>query len=129
LEAYYASVPRPNFTPESTANWRKYVASWEIKNNRLYLTAITANLCDDPVPTSMRCEKHHPASLRDLFKVKDGKVFAEWYTGTLRVPVGAMLRYVHMGYESIYEFDLLIVVEKGVVKSTTTRDNRGQVKP
>jgi hypothetical protein len=63
--------------------------------------------------------------LKELFPDSGGgKVFAAWFSGTLRVPLGTQMEYVHMGYDSVYEFDLLIVVEKGMVKSTRTIDNR-----
>ena len=51
------------------------------------------------------------------------QVFAHWYSGNLRVPKGKMLEYVHMGYGSKYEQDLLIDVEKGVVVKTHIMDN------
>src|SRR5262245_16695543 len=37
-----------------------------------------------------------------------------------------MLRYVHMGFESVFEEELHVVVEGGVVKETRTVDNRGR---
>lgn len=36
-----------------------------------------------------------------------------WFTGSLRVPQGKELRYEHMGYETIYEEDLLIEIKNG----------------
>jgi hypothetical protein len=125
LEAYYSQLARPSFAPTSTANWRGYVASWEIRDNRMYLSGIKAELCDRGGPQGWRCDKRQPVGLKELFPGGKGeKVFAEWFSGTLRVPLGAQMEYVHMGYESVYEFDLLIVVEKGMVKSTRTIDNR-----
>lgn len=125
LEAYYAEhTPRPSFAPGSTANWRGYVASWEIRDNKLYLSDIKAELCDRGGPEGWRCDKRYPVGLKELFPRGNGMVFAEWYSGTLRVPLGKQMSYVHMGYQSTYEFDLLIVVEKGIVTSTTTIDNR-----
>jgi len=125
LEAYYSDYrPRPSFAPGNTANWRGYIASWEIRDNRLYLSGIKAEVCDRAGPQGWRCDKRHPIGLKDLFPKGNGMVFAEWYSGTLRVPLGKQMNYVHMGYQSTYEFDLLIVVEKGIVTSTTTVDNR-----
>lgn len=126
LEAYFQTHERPTFAPQSTANWRKYIAGWEIRDGKLYLTDIAAELCRDPPPMG-QCTHRTPFTLADLVhSKKPGKVFAEWYTGVLRVPMGEMLKYTHMGYESVYEFDLLIVVENGKVKSTTTKDNRAK---
>jgi len=72
-----------------------------------------------------QCAERTPFTLQDLVHSKNAKkVFAGWYTGILRVPMGEMLKYAHMGYDSVFEFDLLIMVESGKVKSTTTKDNR-----
>jgi hypothetical protein len=49
---------------------------------------------------------------------------ASWYTGTLRVPRGEMLHYVHMGFGSVYEEEILIEVEKGCVVGERSVDNR-----
>jgi hypothetical protein len=35
----------------------------------------------------------------------------------VRIPQGKILKYVHMGFGSIYELDLFIKIEKGVVVS------------
>lgn len=124
LEAYFAKQERPQFAPQSTANWRRYVAGWEIKDGKLYLTELTAQLCKDPPPVG-QCAQRAPFTLQDLVHSKNAKkVFAEWYTGVLRVPMGEMLKYMHMGYDSVFEFDLLIMVENGKVTSTITKDNR-----
>lgn len=39
LEAYFSGAPaqphgRPDFAPTNTANWRGYIAQWEIKDGR-----------------------------------------------------------------------------------------------
>ncbi|SDG17896.1 hypothetical protein SAMN04244550_03550 [Rhodobacter capsulatus] len=51
------------------------------------------------------------------------KVFAQWYSGTLRIPQGELLDYVHMGYGSTYDWDLLLEVQSGVVVSKSVRFN------
>lgn len=126
LSAWFASAPKPSFVPDSTANWRGYVASWEIRDGRLFLTSLKGEICDDPAFTGWACQKRRPASLADLFAKAKPPIFAEWYSGTLRVPLGAQIKYQHMGYESVFEFDLLLTIEKGRVVTTTTIDNRGR---
>jgi len=42
-------------------------------------------------------------------------LFASWYSGMLRVPQGKELNYVHGGFGSLSERDLIIAVESGVV--------------
>jgi hypothetical protein len=130
LEAYYQPDKRPNFIPQNTANWRGYLASWEVRDGRLYLTKIVGQACS--VKEAMDCPllRRSNVRLNDLFPdARKGPVFAGWFSGTLRVPTGALMRYRHMSYDSLYEFDLLVVVEKGVVVSTSTRDNRTTIVP
>jgi len=86
----------------STACWRQYVGGWEIKDERLFLTNITG-----------RYELSGEEPL-----------FADWFSGSLRVPRGKQLDYVHMGFASVYEEDLIIHVENGVVTNTEVIDNR-----
>ena len=89
----------------STACWRGYVGSWKIKAGRLYLTAIEGR-----------------------FKLLgDEPLLADWFSGTLVVPQGKMLQYVHMGFESIYEEQVLISVEKGIVSEVTRVDIRNGI--
>lgn len=125
LEAYYQPERRPHFVPLNTANWRGYVASWEVRDGRLYLTKVAGRICAVAMTWNCPQDQQREVELVDLFPVKAAEpVFAEWFSGTLRVPVGERLQYRHMGYESIYEFDLILSVEKGKVVSTSTRDNR-----
>jgi len=88
----------------STGCWRGYIGVWEIKEGRLYLVG-----------------------LRGRYKLEgDEPLFADWFTGVLRIPQGEMLHYVHMGFGSVYEQELHIKVEKGLVVKSRTIDNRGK---
>jgi len=124
LNAYYSDAPRPNFVPQNTANWRGYVGTWEIRDGRLYLIGVVAEICNLPLGWNCPQDQRRIVGLGDLFPQRGDSVLADWFSGTLRVPVGGQLQYRHMGYESVYEFDLLLTIEKGAVKSTTTVDNR-----
>lgn len=89
---------------ESTACWRRYQGTWEIRENRFYLAGLAGRfefLGSDPL-------------------------FAEWFTGALRVPKGEQLVYVHMGFGSVYEEEVHIKVERGIVVGTRVIDNRGK---
>lgn len=77
----------------STACWRNYMGSWKIEEGRFYLVGIIG--------------------IYEL--VGDEPLFAEWFSGTLRVPIGNMTEYVHMGYASKYERELFIDVKNGLV--------------
>jgi hypothetical protein len=100
------------FEPNCTALWRGYVGTWEIAQSRLYLIGLTGTLRDGT-----------DAKLASLFPGFPERVFAHWYTGTLRAPQGKLLRYVHQGYRSTHERDLLFGVTKGVVVWTNVWDN------
>lgn len=125
LESYYQAGKgeRPNFMVmpfiRSTGNWRGYIATWEIEDSKLYLKKVDAWLCKETKESCKRVE------LADLFpgKVAGGRVAAEWFTGDLRVPDGKLLQYVHMGYASTYERDLIFDVKGGKVSEPKVIDN------
>jgi hypothetical protein len=102
----------PGFVWCSTALARGYVGTWEISDGRLYLLALRGELQDGSM-----------ASLATFFPDFPTRVFAHWYSGTLRVPQGKLLKYVHQGYASISERDLFLDIEKGVLRSTKVRHN------
>ena len=102
----------PRFESNCTALWRGYVASWEIVDDRLYLVGLTGTLEDGT-----------DATLATIFPEFPDRVFAHWYSGTIRSPQGKLLEYVHMGYGSTYERDLFLDVERGVVVTTRERQN------
>lgn len=99
-----------------SGSWRNYQGTWEIRNARLYLTRLQTDPCSDT-------PKEIPLS--SLFVAATGPVFANWYTGTLLVPVGKQLRYVHMGYESEYERYIVFNVSAGKV----TRRHESSTRP
>jgi hypothetical protein len=104
----------PRFRCEMTACWRGYCGTWEIKDSRLYLIDIHG--FDD--------DNDSPITLESLFPGFPERVFAHWYSGTLRAPQGERLKYVHSGWASTYERDLLIEIEEGVVQEMRIRENR-----
>jgi hypothetical protein len=106
------------FRPTSTALCRGYIGTWEVSDNRLFLIELTGQLADGTI-----------ASVRTLFPEAQGPVFATWYSGTIRVPRGKMLKYVHMSYRSIYEEDLLFDVVEGSVRELTVRHNGTSLMP
>jgi hypothetical protein len=113
LEIYFvmADMEAPFVAPHS-ALWRGYVGTWEIKDERLYLIDLRGQL-----------KNGQNGSLDDIFPGFADRVFAHWFTGRLRAPQGKMLQYVHMGFNSKYEFDLLIEIDRGVVTRTELKVN------
>ncbi|MEN9251125.1 MAG: hypothetical protein Q6L49_03740 [Thermostichales cyanobacterium HHBFW_bins_127] len=90
----------------STACWREYVATWEIRNQRLYLNEI-----------------------RGTWRLTGDPIFADWITDELIIPMGECLVYVHMGFGSVYEREKRITVEKGVVTQVEVIENDPNVDP
>lgn len=108
----------PRFEVNCTALWRGYVGEWSVIEGRLYLIGITGTLAGDK-----------PASLETFFPGFPDRVFAHWYSGQVRLPMGQQLEYVHGGYGSTYEQDLLIDFDQGVVSQTTLRHNSLAAQP
>ncbi len=113
LSDYFAmGGTNPRFEFDSTALRRGYVGRWDIVDDRLYLVKLHGTL-----------ENGTEASVATIFPNFPDRVFAHWYSGTIRLPQGKLLEYVHGGYRSTYEQDLLLDVERGVVKSTQVLHN------
>ena len=134
----------------SSANWRGYVATWLLFRDRLWLTAVSSRgvIVDrrkiEVDPTSkIEIEPEadqpdgpgfapgpldgRPFSVDGLFpdehRPPETPVFAEWYSGELRIPEGEMLRYVHGGYGTVHERDRLILIERGRLVRSWVRKN------
>lgn len=113
LAPFLDAMPTPPaFQDFCTACWRCYVGHWEINDKRLYLLDIEANW-----------ENGTPVRLDQLFPNHPHRVFAHWFTGTIRCGQGELLNYVHMGFGSTYERDLLLDIENGVLIKAEVRHN------
>ena len=114
LSDYFAmGGVNPHFWSHSTALWRGYVGSWEIVDDRLYLVGLSGNI-----------KGKADATLATIFPDFPDRVFAHWYSGTIRIPQGKQLKYVHLGYCSTFERDLFLDIERGVIVATRVRHNR-----
>ncbi len=127
LEARLASYwDEPAFGPprrrpaqlraRSTACWRGYVGTWKIERGQLWLVALHTDWES----------RGKPIPIGDIFPGESTPLRASWYSGILRVPLGKRLVYVHMGFHSVYEQDLLIAVRAGKVEGERTVDNRNR---
>lgn len=101
-----------NPMPICTALWRGYIGSWEITNSRLYLAGLSGTLLGGI-----------SLSVGFFFPDSPDRVFAEWFTGNLRIPQGEMLKYYHLGFCSVFESDLFISIENGFVTGTEVSSN------
>ena len=82
----------------TTACRRRYQGLWEIKDERFYLLALIGRL---------QLQRGEP-------------VFADWFSGIIIIPKGKLINYV-------YEQEIGISIEKGIVVSTQAIDNRGEI--
>jgi hypothetical protein len=94
----------------SSANWRGYIATWEIKDDKLFLKEATI-LVSDPKDEHEYLRKPITS---DLYPGAT-EVLADWYTGALIVPDGKMTHYVHMGYGSSFDHYQVFRVRAGAV--------------
>ncbi|MEE9118206.1 MAG: hypothetical protein V3U02_06400, partial [Calditrichia bacterium] len=116
MPGYSLNIDLPDFpsyfsesgiTTTSTGNWRGYIATWEIENDTLFLVGVK----------DIKNEKS--ADLKEIFGdyVNDGRIQAIWYTGDLLIGKGKRKNYIHMGFMSTYEREIIIEIENGVVNS------------
>lgn len=86
--------------PSHTANNRGYVGIWEIVDSKLYL---------NEVENGRMKEK--------------GSLFADWVSQELHVWKGNLLRYMHAGWGSIYEEDMFLSIDNGILKCAVIENN------
>lgn len=113
-------MPQPGMG--STGLWRGYVATWSIKEDKLFLVKIeqedVAKNKDGELKFTWR-----EVPLDKVFPKAKEPILADWHSGVLRVPQGKELQYIHMGFESRYEKDLLFLIEKGRVIRSVELNN------
>jgi tetratricopeptide (TPR) repeat protein len=91
----------------STGCWRGYIGTWEIKEGRLYLIGTCG-----------------------IYKVLGtGPIFADWFSGVLRIPRGGVLQYVHGDFLTVHEREVRVTLEQGIVVNTRVVDNRPPAGP
>lgn len=100
------------FVAPRTSLWRGYLGRWEIFNDRLYLTGLHAWI-----------QGYQEVNQTFLFPDFPELAFAHWVTGKLRATDGEQLEYVHGGFNSTYERDLIFDLEDGVLKSVNIKTN------
>ena len=88
--------------------WRGYISKWSIEDGMLYLTDLHGFISTDDNGELI----NKSVGMDYLFPGQD-KVLADWYSGVLRLPHGEIIRYIHQGYDSIYEKELLLKIVNG----------------
>ncbi len=112
LDSYLQHRKDINFSCRSTGCYRGYFGIWELRDNKLFIVKLQAFI-----------ENYKVVDLKYLFPDKN-EVFADWFSGEIRIPQGEMLQYVHLGYESIFEKDLMLKFEQGILIDERVIDNR-----
>jgi len=108
------------FSAVSTACYRGYFATWEINDGKIYLLDVEA---PRPISRKKQNESLEPISAKQKLFPGQSEVFGYWITGKLKVQSGEILEYVHDGYESIYETDIILGFENGVLIDEKTINN------
>jgi hypothetical protein len=140
-----------NFIGNCTACWRGYFGKWEIKDDKLFLKEISgmADVTDLAkykagklqlkkrlIQGEITAKQHaklleklreefteqKEINIQFLYQASE-PVFADWFTGVIRVPMGEMLKYVHMDYFSVYEEDMFLEFIKGILIKTQVVNN------
>ena len=104
------------FISNCTALWRGYLGTWKVVDSKLYLVKLEGQACiKSRTERGEECpEEIREISLSTLFPGQK-KVFADWFSGTIRIEQGRLLQYVHMGYDSVYEKELHLEFREGVL--------------
>lgn len=128
LERYLGDKPPavPEDTVISSANWRRYVATWEVVSGELRLKSVDVEVWLPKQPGKPQWESGtKTVDIRDTIFPGAGAVIASWYTGALVVPQGKMVNYVHMGYGSTWERYRILRVRQGRVVEDLSFDAEG----
>lgn len=109
LDSYLKSLKDPfEFQSSNTGLQRGYEGTWEIRNNLLLLVKL------DGYDYNYR-----KVDIHCLFP-GENTVFANWFTGTLRIPIGEQIYHGCDYFESIFEFELILEIKKGHLIGTET---------
>ncbi len=116
LESYFDKKPRPDkvfqrYGYNSTACWRGYIGYWELSNDSLFLVELQGD--STKIDLSL------------IFKDRETnkKIHADWYSSSLLNPYGKLIHYEHMGYGSIYEYEMKFEFTKGILTDIVHFDN------
>ena len=108
LKPYLENRSDISFIFKSTALVRGYIGTWKIKNKKLYLVSLLGFI-----------ENNEKVDLNYLFPNKK-EVFANWFSGQIRIPEGNLLRKIRIGYASVFERDKILKFNKGICISDDT---------
>ena len=107
LDSYLKALKDPlEFQSPDTGLQRGYEGTWEIRDNLLLLVKLDGYFYN-----------YRKVDIHCLFPGED-TVFANWYTGKLRIPFGFPIYQGGDYFQSIFDFELTIKIEKGHLVGT-----------
>ncbi len=107
LELYWEkNNNRPSLISFNTGLNRGYYAKWLIEKNKLYLIDFYGE-------NGFPLIKEY--SLPDLFPLAKDKIFADWFSGDIRIPMGKQVHYSHSAWGSEYELTTTLLFQNGVI--------------
>ena len=86
-----------------SGNWRGHIATFEIKDNKLYLKSVQTSCAHTDF---------------------NGRILASWVSGTLICGTGEYLHIEPDGLFCVYEKETEIIVENGIIVSSRTYNNK-----
>ena len=109
----------------STANWNGYTSYWSIKQDCLFLDSIGMSFYIKDT-NQYRSECLDENTMQRLFSgyTKREGILAAWYTNDLRIARGKCVRYVHSGYDSNFEYETFLSIDKGRLVSSKDYHNK-----
>ena len=103
---------------------RGYIATWEIVDKQLILRSVDGNI---ETRFFLLWKKTIRYTLQMLFpRAGASGVKATWFSGKLRIPHGRRRLYVHNEYDSRFEKEMVITVERGWVVKSVMLDYENQ---
>jgi hypothetical protein len=103
LEHYFEKHPRPPFQFRKTSVRRGYIATWEIKSDKLFLVSLEGIL-----------EGEKKASVADLFPGKAPPILADFIDSDIAIGRGKARR---QGWNFVYEHEETLVIKNGKIAS------------
>ncbi len=106
LESYFNDIIKKPFEDWlNAACLRGYVGSWEVMDNKLFLTNLVAYGDTDP-----------KVNLQFIFP-NQKTVFANWFTGELKICSGKIIQFCQKGTDdALYEHEMTFTFAGGLLK-------------
>ncbi len=90
----------------STACYRRYVGTWEVKKGRFYLVGLEGQ----------------------YQLIGDEPLFADWFSGVLYVSRGEHTQNIHSGFSSPCEQELHLYLDRGILTKASIVDNQKEMR-